>query len=146
MAEHMHLQCESCERVFCTDDARYSKMAEGDTCPSCHVAVVARMPEMMPEPGLAEIAPQFGAIAEAFTHDVMARRVHNLMQIASRLFPFLSQDFSESEMPQAIGGSFSLNDGRRAQAAVEVAFLMEDMIVSRLTAESAGRQEQEKKS
>jgi hypothetical protein len=132
MAEHAHYQCESCERVFCTDDARYNKMAEGDTCPSCHVAVVARLPDVLggPPEMPPEIQRMFGAMANTMDFG-------NLLIAASRIYPYVSQDFTDVQAPLAAGAMMTPNDGRRAAAAVEVTLLMADLIVAHIRADAA---------
>lgn len=136
MAEHAHYQCQSCERVFCTDDARYGSMAEGDSCPSCHVANVARLPDVLGgEPdALAGMQETLGLMANTVDFG-------NMLIAASRVYPYISQDFTDVQPPMATGAAMTPNDGRRAAAAVEVVFLMADLIVAR----NAQQVEKEKK-
>lgn len=132
MAEHAHFQCESCERVFCTDDTRYTEMAEGDSCPSCHVANVTRLPDVLG--GEPEIPPEMCQMIGALTGTV---DFGNLLIAASRVYPYMSQDFTDSQVPMAAGAAMTPNDGRRAAAACEVTFLMADIIVAHMKARMA---------
>jgi hypothetical protein len=55
----------------------------------------------------------------------------NLLIAASRIYPYISQDFTDVQPPMAAGAMMTPNDGRRAAAAVEVVWLMADLIVAR---------------
>jgi len=143
MAEHAHFQCESCERVFCTDDARYSAMVEGDSCPSCHVASVTRLPNQeIPEGMTLGGSPEMQQMFSALTGTV---DFGNLLIAASRIYPYMSQDFTDVQPPMATGAAMLPNEGRRAAAAVEVTFLMADLIVARMKTRMVEASSPEKK-
>lgn len=130
MAEHVHYQCQSCERVFCTDDPRWARMTEEDTCPACHVAVVTRLPDAVEDEG-AEM-PEM--VREALGTVANSVDFGNLLISAARVYPYISQDFTDVQPPMAAGAAMTPNDGRRAAAAVEVVFLMADLIVAHVKA------------
>lgn len=132
MAEHAYYQCQSCERVFCTDDARYATMGEADPCPLCHVALVMRLPDVLG--GEPEMPPEVQKIIGRMAIGV---DFGNLLIAASRIYPYMSQDFTDVQSPMAAGAMMTPNDGRRAAAAVEVTLLMADLIVARIKADAA---------
>lgn len=124
--KHTHYLCGSCESVFCTDDQRYVNMVEGDSCPKCRIANVTRLPDQLPE--------TLGGLDPRQMLDRISGSVDfgNLLIAASRIYPYMAQDFTEAVPPLASGAVMTPSEGRRATAAVEVAFLMADLILARM--------------
>ena len=149
--DHAHYQCASCEKVYCTDEPRYTSMVEGDACPMCHVANVSRLPDTLPaaaeqfaESMAESMAEGLSGGLEAFsTQQSIDMRMRTLLTVAAQLFPFVSQDFTQEQMPMAYGTAITPSEGRRATAAVDIALLMEDQLLTKLRVQVKENKEQE---
>lgn len=145
MAEqHAHFICGGCERVFCSQDPRYKGMVEGDACPVCHVATVTVIPsppdiesldDMLPEP----LRNALSGVVAQFTEQTTGMRVRGLLDVASRLYPYVTAVFPDpADAGQfKAGGEIIENDVARSLRCVEIAFGMERAIRERITLESA---------
>lgn len=76
------------------------------------------------------VESQVQEMVEVLRGLTIARRQNCLMDTAARLFPYLTQDLTPTELPFAVGGTITANDTRRVAAAVDAAFLVEQLIAS----------------